>query len=218
MAAWRRSSARPRRSTRLRTQSAGLEQNAAHVAALRNIAGSDADLAAAEAARKKATSPLYAQAAESAAQVNPSRVAGLIDRIVGANPKREALTGPLGKVRESLYEDFPLQARGQEAWKALDDMLTAGPKLGKGDTAMLGEVRTVMDRVKKGAIDQEAALGQLKGLSGINDVAIGALEDARRYLKMPGAAPLERSAGVDERVEEPRRPDPDQGTERTAGE
>lgn len=163
----------------------GMQQNEARIASLMGIAGDDAARAAAVQARKTATAPLLQQVAESTAEVNPARTVSLIDRIIDRSPGRDKLTNALSSVKDTLFEPYPLQQRGKEAWAAVNDIVTAGPMLGKQDTAMLQTVRTVMDRVKKGAIDGDEALAQLKGLKGINNVAVGALDDAKRYLQMP---------------------------------
>jgi hypothetical protein len=114
-------------------------------------------------ARKVATAPFLNKIEQSTAEVNPSRTVSLIDRIIEKSPGRDQLTGTLEKVKKSLYEPFPLDQRGKEAWSAVDAALKQKP-WGVNDTDVLGSTRTILNKVKGGKLDAETALEQLKEL------------------------------------------------------
>jgi hypothetical protein len=161
----------------------GLEQNAARVQALRGVAGDEASLAAAELARKTKTQPLYEQAKQSTAQVDSTRVVNLIDRLSAKNSGRPQLVKELNQIRETLFEPYPAQQRGADAWKQLDETLTK--RMSDADSDAVRTARTVMDRIRKGSIDAEEGLAQLKGLSGTSKTANEAIDYARAQLKTP---------------------------------
>jgi len=161
----------------------GLEQNAARVQAVRGIAGDEASLAAAELARKTGTQPLYRQAEQSTAQVDSTRVVNLIDRLSAKNSGRPQLVKELNQIRETLFEPYPAQQRGSDAWKQLDETLTK--RMSDADSDAVRAARTVMDRIRKGSIDAEEGLAQLKGLSGTSKTANEAIDYARAQLKTP---------------------------------
>jgi len=156
----------------------GLNNNAARLAALEEIAQTPDARAAAVLARKQATAPLYAQVAESEAEANPTRVVNLIDRMVEANPANKALTKPLAEIRASLFEDYPIEQRGADGWKYLNDAINE-KALPQREWKVLASARTIMDRVRKGTIDEDQALAQLKDLKG----GRGATNDALQYVR-----------------------------------
>jgi hypothetical protein len=161
----------------------GLEQNSARVQALRGIAGDEQALAAAEQARRSTTGPLYRQAEQSTAQVDSTRVVNLIDRLSAKNSGRPQLVKELNQIRETLFESYPVQQRGSDAWKELDTALTR--RMSDADSDAVRTARTVMDRIRKGSIDAEEGLTQLKGLSGTSKTATDAIDYAKAQLKTP---------------------------------
>lgn len=153
------------------------------------LGGDDAAMTAAQTARKQASEPLYTAARQSTSLADPSRTVSLIDRITKANPANKALITPLNEIRESLFEAYPLQQRGSDAWKALNDVLS-GPYGARQGSVALKEARTVMDRVRKGTITADEALEQLKPvtkkLSGVrNKTFADALDIAKQHIKTP---------------------------------
>jgi hypothetical protein len=161
----------------------GLEQNSARVQALRGIAGDDASLAAAEQARRSTTGPLYRQAEQSTAQVDSTRVVNLIDRLAAKNTGRPQLVKELNQVRETLFESYPVQQRGSDAWKELDTALTR--RMSDADSEAVRSARTIMDRIRKGSIDAEEGLSQLKEVKVTSKTATDAVDYARAQLKTP---------------------------------
>lgn len=166
-----------------------VSQNAARLNALRGVAGDDAEMEAATLARKQAATPLRQAVAQSESEVGVSRVVSLIDRISrGAGGQRDSLRGALGNVREKLFDPYPLEARGRDAWAQLNDIVQNPPR-GSGRLAKNVEAveraRTVMDRVKKGLIDGEEALQQLRGLKTTNPKLNEAIDRARKLIKAP---------------------------------
>ena len=160
------------------------EQNAARAAALGTVAKDENAMAAAIQARKAATAPLIQQVTESTAEVNPSRTVSLIDKLIKASPGRTQLTSTLENVKKSLFEENPLAQRAKESWKAVNDTLT-NKQFGLADTEALGTARTVLDRARKGTIDAEEALEQLKGLKPATQPAKDALQAVKDALKAP---------------------------------
>ena len=151
--------------------------------ALRGIAGDEQSLAAAELARRTGTQPLYRQAEQSTAQVDSTRVVNLIDRLSAKNSGRPQLVKELNQIRETLFEPYPVQQRGSDAWKELDTALTK--RMSDADSEVVRTARTIMDRIRKGSIDTEEGLSQLKGLSGTSKTATEAIDYARAQLKTP---------------------------------
>lgn len=152
--------------------------------ALEGLKGTDDAYSAAVTARNKATSPLYAQVAKSDALADPGRTVNLIDKIVSANPKREALVNALKTVRNTMFDEYPLTQRGADGWKVINDNL-GGKGISGPDFDALKLARTVMDRVKKGAIDDATALEQLKGIKASGQRASEAIELAKSHIKTP---------------------------------
>ena len=161
----------------------GLEQNAARVQALRGIAGDEQSLAAAELARRTGTQPLYRQAEQSTAEVDSTRVVNLIDRLTAKNTGRPQLVKELNQIRETLFESYPVQQRGADAWKELDTALTR--RMSDADSDAVRTARTVMNRIRKGDIDAEEGLSQLKEIKVTSKTATDAVDYARAQLKTP---------------------------------
>ena len=161
----------------------GLEQNAARVQALRGIAGDEQSLAAAELARRTGTQPLYRQAEQSTAEVDSTRVVNLIDRLTAKNTGRPQLVKELNQIRETLFESYPVQQRGSDAWKELDTALTR--RMSDADSDAVRTARTVMNRIRKGDIDAEEGLSQLKEIKVTSKTATDAVDYARAQLKTP---------------------------------
>lgn len=158
-------------------------QNAARAKALGGIAGTEDMMAKAIKARAKASGGLLQQVGDSTAEVNPSRTVSLIDRIVSKSPGRTQLTGTLENVKKTLFEPHPLEQRGKEAWDSLNTL--AKSKFGLSDTDTVATARTVMNRVKTGQIDADAALEQLKDMKGVNPKVSAALTATKDLLKAP---------------------------------
>ena len=156
-------------------------QNAARLKALGSVAGDENLMAQAIKDRAKASGGLLQQVTASTAEVNPGRTVNLIDRIIDKSPGRSQLTNTLENVKKSLFEPYPLEQRGKEAWDSFN-MLAKG-RFGLNDTEAISTARTVMDRVKKGTIDAETALDQLKGLTGVNPKVSDAISSAKDLLK-----------------------------------
>lgn len=153
------------------------------------LGGDEAAMTAAQTARTQAANPLYTAARQSTNLADPSRTVSLIDRITKANPANKALVAPLNEIRETLFESYPLQQRGSDAWKVLNDVL-GGPYAKRQGSVAVKEARTVMDRVRKGAITADEALEQLKPvskeLSGVrNRTFADALDLAKQHIKTP---------------------------------
>jgi hypothetical protein len=163
--------------------------------ALGNIAGDEASRAAAEAARRQASNPLYTAARSSTASADTTRVVNLIDRMVSANPANKALTGPLNAIRESLFESYPAAARGSDAWKALTESIAPSRYSNIVGSQEIKAARTVMDRVRKGTIDADEALEQLKSIkfdARTPQRLLDAFDLAKRHMKTPDFVLMEK--------------------------
>lgn len=159
-------------------------QNSARLKALGDIAGTDDMMAQAIKDRAKMAMPFLQKVTESTAEVNPARTVSLIDRIVAKSPGRTQLTGALENVKKTLYEPFPLEQRGKEAWDAANAALKAKP-WGVNDTDVLSSARTVLHRVKTGTLDADAALAQLKDLKGATPEAKNLLSTFKSLVEAP---------------------------------
>lgn len=152
--------------------------------ALAGIAGDDAAREAAVAARRQATQPLYSAVANSDALVDTSRTVNLIDRVLNANPGNKALTGPLREIRETLFEAYPAEQRGRDAWKVLDDALQGRNASAPGSLDIKG-ARTVLHRLKTGQIAAEDALSELRKIKPKGQRFTEALDLAKRFVETP---------------------------------
>ena len=153
------------------------------------LGGDEAAMAAAETARKQASTPLYTAASNSKALADPTRTVNLIDRIIAKHPANQALVTPLNKIRESLFESYPAQQRGSDAWKVLNEVVN-GPYGTRQGSVAIKSARTVMDRVRKGTITPDEALDELKPiakqLSKVrNKTFSDALELAKQHMRTP---------------------------------
>lgn len=174
-----------------------VSQNAARVAALRGIAGDEAQMAAAQSSRKSAIAPLRQAISQSTAEANPARTANLIDRMLkGSYGQRQQLASVLNRIKSNLFEPYPLTQRAKEAWDALDAVVKnpKGAAANKANFDVLTQARTVMGRLKKGqprqthghgstATEAGDALAQLKGMKTSSKAINAALENARSLLK-----------------------------------
>ena len=156
----------------------------AAVDAIGNIAQDAAARDAAIAARRTITRPLYAAAENSDALVDPSRTVRLIDRIVDKKAGNPALTRPLKQIRETLFEQYPVEQRASDGWKVLNDALQGRNSGAPGSTA-LKEARTVMHRLRSGAISADDAARELSKLQTKGKAFTEALESAKQYVKTP---------------------------------
>lgn len=173
--------------TAIALQNRQLANNAAMVDALKSIGGDQAAMDAAIAARKQATAPLYSAVGSSTAIADPSRVVNLIDRIVEKNPANKPLVSSMTEIRNSLFEEYPAQQRASDAWKSLTQDLQT--KMNDANRNIVSEVRTIMDRVRKGTIDSETALEQIAAAKKANvatsQTAINAVDYATQQMKTP---------------------------------
>lgn len=163
----------------------GMEQNAARYQALADIAGTDAQRAAAVTAREAATNQLYNAARASDAVVDTSRVVNLIDRMIAADPKRTSLIDKLSGARNLLFDEYAPAARGRDAWQELTNMLRSMPRMSSADYDALGAARRVMDRMKKGGIDAAEALQQLRPIKATSKTATDMLDRVKQYVNTP---------------------------------
>ena len=100
-------------------------QSTARLLALEGLKGSDDAYSAALKARAQATNPLYAEVAKSTAAADPTRTVGLVDRIIQANPKREALVKALQGVRNTMFDE--VTESPQKLQKSYIDSLAKDP-------------------------------------------------------------------------------------------
>jgi hypothetical protein len=91
-----------------------IEQNAARLGALREIAGDETTLAAAALARKAHTQPLLRKVLESDAPVDVAKVNTFIDDIIAAHPGRKQLVTALGGVKSTIQGLKPEGAIGPD--------------------------------------------------------------------------------------------------------
>jgi len=159
------------------------DQNYARSMMLDKVAGTPQMMADAVKNRKVATTPLIQRLSQSTAEVNPSRTVNLIDKIIKGSPGRTQLTDTLENVKKSLYEPYPLEQRGKEAWDALNALQKQ--RFGAKDIGAIRNARTVMDRVKTGKIDVDEALSQLKGIAGKHKDVSDALAAVKDAIKAP---------------------------------
>ncbi len=151
---------------------------------LRGIAQDDTAIEAAKQARTLASEPLYTAARRSTAEADPTRTVQLIDRIMDANPANTQLNSALKGIRETLFESYPAQQRGSDAWKILDQAVN-GQHKGAAGWAEAKAARTIMDRVRKGTLSAEEALAEMKGLKPKSKTFADAVDQARQYMKTP---------------------------------
>lgn len=130
------------------------EQNAARTWALRGIAGTEADRAFAEHARKASTAPLLDTLKNSPAQVDPSRTVGLIDDMLQQYSGRPKLTNALQQVKSSLFNaDGSLKSNPLQLYQGprtnITDMLAEkagdGSKLNAAISRQLSVVMKSLD-------------------------------------------------------------------------
>lgn len=115
-------------------------QNAARTGALRSIAGTDADRAFAEQARKLSTAPLIDAVNKSSAVVDPSKTIGLIDNLMEKSPGRTQLTNTLRQVKDSLFkDDGTLRSNAAELYQGARKNLTDLLNQKAGDGSKLNE-------------------------------------------------------------------------------
>jgi hypothetical protein len=168
-------------------QNQQISNNSAMVDALKRIGGTSADIDAATAAREQATGRLYGAASKSDAKADPTRVVGLIDRITEKSPANKPLNTAMKDIRDSLFENYPAQQRGADAWKSLTQDLTT--KMSAENSKAVTSVRTVMDRVRKGTIDPDEALEQIaaikKDSNPSSQTALNAIDYAVQQMKTP---------------------------------
>jgi hypothetical protein len=163
-------------------------QRDANIGAIRQaiggVAGDDAAREVAVAARRQATQPLYTAVRDSDALVDTSRTVNLIDRVLNANPGNKALTGPLREIRETLFETYPAEQRGRDAWKVLDDALQ-GRNAGAPGSLDIKTARTVLHRLKTGQIAADDALSELRKIKPKGKQFTEALDLAKRFVETP---------------------------------
>lgn len=134
----------------------------AREAALRTFAGDEGKIAAAQAARSKATNPLYA-AADKVEGVNTNRLRGQIKRLQNAQEGRPAVQGALGNLYKLLTREVPEAERKKSALEALGAFVGSGRK-SSADFDMAKEAMTMVRRgeVPKGQFASQAGQDALK--------------------------------------------------------
>lgn len=176
------------------------------------IAGTDAELAAAEAARTSRTAPLYKAVEESTEVVDTTPVLGKIDDILAKNPNETDITTPLSSIRAKLEsgDNSPqaLYSLSKEIKKMMGKITPGGQK--EYNVTVLNEIKGVLDtkigeterafdiakrayRAKSVPINRMETGRELqKGLSKSSDLSapvespapfLGAMRDAPRTLK-----------------------------------
>lgn len=112
-----------------------MQQNAARVKILADLAGTDDAMAAALAARKTASAPFMAKLNASTATVNPKRTLSLIDTMIEKSPGRTQLASALQSVKRAIVDPEGLVQTNpgklyRGARKQITDLLAA--KAGDG--------------------------------------------------------------------------------------
>jgi hypothetical protein len=110
--------------------------------------------------RTKNAAPDLATVDASTAKVDVTRVNSLITRVIKKHSAEEKVVSGMEQARKALYEANPLKARGKTHWDTVEKKLKG--TMGAKDKKALKDLRTIMDRVKKGTIDKDEALIQLK--------------------------------------------------------
>ena len=155
----------------LRAQAA--EQAARREGVIGAIAGTDADLAVAKAARKSRTDPLYKAVEESVEIVDTAPVLGKIDDILAKNPNETDITTPLASIR---------------------DKLTSGDNSPQALYSLSKEIKKMMGRITPGG-QKEYNVNVLNEIKGVLDTKIGeserAFDIAQRAYKAK-SAPINR--------------------------
>lgn len=119
----------------------------ARQAAIGKFAGDEAALSVAQAARSKATNPLYAQA-NKVAGVDTSRLVSQIKRLEKGQGGRPAVQRGLADVRNLLVREVPEQERKRTALAAMQQFLDTGRKSG----ADFDAAKAAMSAIRRGDV------------------------------------------------------------------
>ena len=119
----------------------------ARQAAIGKFAGDEAALAAAQAARSKATTPLYAQA-NKVTGVDTSRLVSQIKRLENAQGGRPAVQRGLADVRKLLIREVPEQERKRTALAAMQQFIDSGRK----SAADFDAAKAAMTAIRRGEV------------------------------------------------------------------
>lgn len=158
--------------------------NAARVQAIRGIAGDEAAIEAAKAARTRAAAGPLGQAMKDTG-VTVSRTANLIDKILkGPSGQIDVIRAPLERIRAQLFDPYPDAARIADARSVIDDTLSRSPRMSSDDFDALQTVRNVLRNRREG-IPASDALAELKGIKPKSKTALEAVEAAKKLLKAP---------------------------------
>lgn len=160
-------------------------QDAARLAAVKSVGKTPVELGAAQRARGAATEPLYSAARDSKSLADVRRTVNLIDRIIKKDPKREAITGTLGKVKESLFQHYPVQQRATDAWQNTNKAISRELAKSGREPAVLIRARKILNQVKAGDLDEDSAIRQLSKLKSNKGSVNSALEFAKQSLRTP---------------------------------
>lgn len=161
-------------------------QREARQKALDALAKTPDDLAEAIKQRTLATVPLAKQVEQSVAVTDVRPTLRLLKRWEKLNPANKELMSGIKDVRGSLYEPYPLTARGKAAWGTLNEALQSKP-WGVNDTEVLGQARTILNRVKTGKIGKDEALTELRVLKAATSDVKDLLKQTAKELRLPDA-------------------------------
>lgn len=172
-------------------------QNAARMTALSDIAGTAADRAFADTARKQSTAPLLAKLSQSTATVHTAPTVALIDGIAAKAPGRSQLQNALAEVKASLLDanggaiTNPLQLyRG--ARNNITDLLAKragdGSKINSAISKQLTTVMKSLDhQIGKAEPAYKQFMGDYAAMSApINRLDVGSLIQERAVNPLTG--------------------------------
>lgn len=127
----------------------------ARQSAIGKFAGDEASINAAQAARAKATDPLYAQA-NKVTGVDTSRLVSQIKRLEKAQGGRPAVQRGLADVRNLLVREVPEQERKRAALAAMQQFIDSGRK----SAADFEAAKSAMSAIRRGEVPKASITSQ----------------------------------------------------------
>jgi hypothetical protein len=125
------------------------QQKGSRANVLDDLAGTPESMAAAKAARKAATKPLYEAVEKSTTRVDAKPVMGVIDDIISKNKNTDDIVKPLKAIKGKLFKGDKLEYNPQDLKSLSDDI---GRKINKKtegvpdyDVASLTQVKNALD-------------------------------------------------------------------------